>query len=69
MPIGDRLYRLAHIFTFAREVFGDEAFAREWLHTPQVGLNNCTPLYMMKTEAGTREVEELLGRIEHGVLA
>jgi putative toxin-antitoxin system antitoxin component (TIGR02293 family) len=68
-PVGDRLYRLAHIFALAREVLEDATLAREWVRTPQVGLNNRTPLEVMTTEVGAREVEDLLLRIEHGVLS
>ena len=66
---GDRLYRAAHIFAQATSVFGDDDLAREWLRTPQIGLNNKIPLDLIITGAGAREVEDLLGRIEHGVLS
>lgn len=65
----DRLYRLARIFSMAKEVLEDEGRAREWLHRPQIGLGGRVPLDMTETDAGTSEVENLLGRIEHGVLA
>lgn len=67
--VGDRLYRLANIFALARDVLEDDERAREWLQSPQIGLNNRTPLEVMLTEAGTREVEDLLGRIEYGVIS
>jgi putative toxin-antitoxin system antitoxin component (TIGR02293 family) len=63
----DRLYRLALIYSFAREVFEDDKMAREWLHKPQYGLGGRVPLEMLQTEAGAREVEDLLGRIEYGI--
>jgi putative toxin-antitoxin system antitoxin component (TIGR02293 family) len=66
---GDRLYRMARLYALAREVTGGEAQARVWLRSPQFGLGGQTPLESMLTEAGAREVEDLLGRIEHGVLA
>jgi putative toxin-antitoxin system antitoxin component (TIGR02293 family) len=65
----DRLYRLARIFALAEEVLEDREQAREWLRSPQVGLNNRVPFVLMETEAGAREVEDLLLRIEHGVLS
>ena len=65
----DRLYRLAVILSLAAEVLEEEELAREWLRTPQVGLNNRIPLDLLNTEAGAREVEDLLGRIENGVLS
>lgn len=69
LQVGDRLYRLARIFALAQDVLEDPARAREWLRTPQIGLNNRIPLDVMMTEAGAREVEDILTRIEYGVLA
>ncbi len=67
--ISDRLFRVAHIFALAKEALGSEESARTWLTSPQFGLNNRIPLDVLATKAGAREVEDLLGRIEYGVLA
>jgi putative toxin-antitoxin system antitoxin component (TIGR02293 family) len=67
--VGDQLYRAAHIFALATSVFGDEEGAHEWLRSPQFGLGNLVPLKLLTTGAGAREVEDLLGRIEHGTLS
>lgn len=64
---GDRLYRLARIVALAEEVLENEERARRWLREPQRGLGGRLPLNLLRTEAGAREVEDLLGRIEHGV--
>ena len=53
----------------ATSVFEDKAAARGWLTSPQIGLKGKEPLDLASSEAGAREVEDLLGRIEHGVLA
>lgn len=65
----DRLVRLAHLYAQAVEVLEDEDAARDWLKSPQVGLNNRVPLDLADTEVGAREVAGLLGRIEHGVIS
>jgi putative toxin-antitoxin system antitoxin component (TIGR02293 family) len=65
----DRLYRLARIYALAKDVLEDDGLACEWLWSPQVGLRNRIPLYLLTTEAGAREVEDLLGRIEYGVVS
>ncbi|MDI6793591.1 MAG: DUF2384 domain-containing protein [bacterium] len=67
--VGDRLFRATHLFALAKSVLGNADSAREWLRTSQIGLNNRVPLELMNTEAGTREIEDLLGRIEYGVLS
>jgi putative toxin-antitoxin system antitoxin component (TIGR02293 family) len=66
---GDRLYRIARLFLLATEVLEDAEAARDWLRSPRLGLADRTPLALMTTEAGSREVEALLLRIEHGVIA
>ena len=63
----DRVVRFARLMGKAMTVFGDEKDAREWLSAPQFGLGGAVPLDYAKTEVGAREVENLLGRIEHGV--
>ena len=64
---GDRLYRLARLMSIAEQVFEDRGRAHEWFRQPQLGLGNRKPLELIHTEVGAREVEDLLGRIEHGV--
>lgn len=66
---GDRLYRLARMVAFAEQVFEDPGRAHQWLREPQRGLGNRVPLVLMRSEAGAREVEDLLGRIEYGVFS
>jgi putative toxin-antitoxin system antitoxin component (TIGR02293 family) len=63
----DRLYRILYIFFKTVTTLEDTEEARIWLKTPQFGLGNEIPIDLLKTEAGTREIESLLGRIEHGV--
>jgi putative toxin-antitoxin system antitoxin component (TIGR02293 family) len=65
----DRLVRYIKILEIATEVFGDTQKAQSWLKRPQFGLAGEIPLELMKSEVGAREVESLLMRIEHGVLA
>jgi putative toxin-antitoxin system antitoxin component (TIGR02293 family) len=66
----DRVLRASKIFDMAEELFeGDTEAARKWLETPQPGLGGETPLDFASTEVGAREVENLIGRLEHGVFA
>lgn len=66
----DRVLRASTIFDMAVELFeGDMAAARKWLQTPQPGLGGESPLDFASTEVGAREVENLIGRLEHGVFA
>ena len=63
----DRLYRLARVFALAINVLEDKQQAIEWLNTPKIALDNQVPLSLLNTGVGSREVEKLLKRIEHGV--
>ncbi len=65
----DRLYRLARLYQLANDVLEDPGSAREWLRSTQIGLDNRIPLDLMTSEAGSREVEALLMRIEYGVIS
>ncbi len=67
--ISDRLYRLVHVFALANTVFEDSDRARQWLNESQKGLGWKVPFELMSTEPGSREVEDLLGRIEYSVIS
>lgn len=63
----DRVVRLARLFGLAAEALEGGDNARAWLTSPQFGLGGEVPLEHAGTEVGAREVEDLLGQIEHGV--
>ncbi len=65
----ERLYRIARLFRKSTSVFESEEEARSWLKRPQMRLGGKVPLEIARLEPGAREVERLLGRIEHGVPA
>jgi putative toxin-antitoxin system antitoxin component (TIGR02293 family) len=58
--------RLIHILSLAGRVWGNETDATEWLNSPHPELRGATPLSLLKTEAGGRAVEALLGALEFG---
>jgi len=63
----DRLFRLARLFERTVEVLGSESTARQWLQAEQHALGGRVPLEIARYEPGAREVERLLGRLEHGI--
>jgi putative toxin-antitoxin system antitoxin component (TIGR02293 family) len=65
----DRLYRLARVAAQAVVVFGTEEKASAWLRRPNRALNGDLPLRLLDTDVGTRQVEDVLGRIEYGVVS
>jgi putative toxin-antitoxin system antitoxin component (TIGR02293 family) len=66
----ERLLRISRVFEDAVDLFeGDVAAAVNWLNTPRKALDSQTPLAFSRTELGAREVENLIGRLEHGVFS
>jgi len=64
----DRLIRLSRLVGLALQLFeGDLEEMRAWLTTPHSALAGQAPLDFATTEIGAREVENLIGRIQHGV--
>jgi putative toxin-antitoxin system antitoxin component (TIGR02293 family) len=63
----DRLLRLLRTIARAEETFGNEEKARRWIRKPNRALEGEAPLEMLQTASGARLVEQVLGRIAHGV--
>lgn len=64
----DRVLRIARLAREAERVFGDAQKARLWLTSPSAVLGD-VPLRLLGSDAGAREVEEELGRIDWGDFA
>jgi putative toxin-antitoxin system antitoxin component (TIGR02293 family) len=65
----DRLYRIARVAAQAFAVFGAEDKAATWLRRPNRALNGELPMDLLDTDVGARQIEDILGRIEHGALS
>lgn len=64
----ERLLRISSIFEKAVALFeGDVDETLEWLTQPKKALGDKVPLNYSRSELGAREVENLIGRLEHGV--
>lgn len=65
----DRVYRVITAYRTALQLFeGDVDAARQWLNEPAKALGGNTPLQHLDTEAGADEIQDLIGRLEHGVI-
>jgi putative toxin-antitoxin system antitoxin component (TIGR02293 family) len=60
--------RLMSISVHAGEVFANQEKAIHWLQSPNPSLSGKTPLEAAQTDEGYQDVEDVLIRIEHGVL-
>jgi putative toxin-antitoxin system antitoxin component (TIGR02293 family) len=61
------LYHLAVLYEHALDVLGDAETVRNWFNTPEPDFADVSPLALLDTAPGIKEVDQLLGRIEHGV--
>ncbi len=68
LPVeSDRLARLAKILAYAIEVLGTQKKASRWLQKSNHALKMRPPIQLLDTDIGSVEVENLLGRIDHGI--
>jgi putative toxin-antitoxin system antitoxin component (TIGR02293 family) len=65
----DRLARVARLYELGIKVFGDPDKARRWLTKPKMRFEERTPLTLMHTDLGGRQVEEMLIQIDEGMFA
>jgi putative toxin-antitoxin system antitoxin component (TIGR02293 family) len=65
----DRLYRLSRVLAHAENVLGSRSRATQWLHRPNGALNGVTPLGLLDTDIGAHQVDDVLGRLEHGIFS
>jgi putative toxin-antitoxin system antitoxin component (TIGR02293 family) len=66
----ERLLRLSNVFEKSVSLFeGNVGAAVAWLKTPKRALGDKSPWTYLQTEIGAREVEDLIGELQHGVFA
>ena len=65
----DRLLRVSQVLDHASAVFDDDQDAVAWFSMTNHALSGETPLSLMDTDAGVRQVDDVLTRVEFGVFA
>lgn len=66
----DRIARIAVVIDAAEQLFeGHHGNAVAWLKRPVRALGGEVPLQLLMTEAGARDVLDVIGRLEHGVFS
>lgn len=66
----ERVARLARLWRMAREVWGSDEAARQFLSEPHMLLRRRRPIELAsQTEIGARMVEDILGRLQFGTAA
>jgi putative toxin-antitoxin system antitoxin component (TIGR02293 family) len=65
----ERLERLARLTALAEKVWDDPDLAHEFLVSPQPQLGGAKPVDLIRTDLGTRSVEDLLWALEYSLPA
>ena len=63
----DRVLRVIRALSSAEEIYGDRKRALAWMRRPHPRLRGRAPLSLLKTDTGSRMVEELLLQIDEGM--
>jgi putative toxin-antitoxin system antitoxin component (TIGR02293 family) len=63
----DRVLRVARVLAAAEAIYGDRERALAWLRRPHVRLQGRSPFSLLKTDTGSRIVEEMLVQIDEGM--
>lgn len=63
----DRVLRVIRVLALTESVYGGRERALAWLRKPHGRLEGRSPLALLKTDTGSRMVEELLIQIDEGM--
>ena len=63
----DRVMKIMRILSQTEKLYGSRERALAWLRNPNARLGGRAPLSLLKTDAGSRIVEELLVQIDEGM--
>lgn len=63
----DRVLRIIRVLALTESVYGSRKRALAWLRKPHARLDGRTPLSLLKTDTGSRIVEDLLIQIDEGM--
>jgi putative toxin-antitoxin system antitoxin component (TIGR02293 family) len=63
----DRVLRVIRVLSLTESIYGTRDLALDWLRKPNARLDGRAPLSLLKTDTGSRIVEELLIQIDDGM--
>ncbi len=65
--ISDQILQLADVYTKGEEVFGTSEKVSIWLEKSNKALGHKKPIELLSSSYGVQMVQNVLGRIEHGI--
>jgi putative toxin-antitoxin system antitoxin component (TIGR02293 family) len=63
----DRVLRVIRVLSLTESIYGSRDRALDWLRKPNARLDGRAPLSLLKTDTGSRIVEEMLIQIDEGM--
>lgn len=63
--VSDRVLQIASLYRYGNQVLSSSF--KEWLNTPLISLGGKKPFEFINNDTGISMINDLLGRIEHGV--
>ncbi|MNG40502.1 hypothetical protein D3C84_1291050 [compost metagenome] len=68
MDESDCLFRFIHIIAMSEAIFEDDEKSRRWLLKSKSHFAGKSPMAMLSTSQGTRQVEEMLIQLAEGLV-
>ncbi|VXB82079.1 MULTISPECIES: antitoxin Xre/MbcA/ParS toxin-binding domain-containing protein [Maribacter] len=65
----DKGYEISKLISYGEKVFGEKSNFQKWLNSESKALGNLTPKSLLETKEGIQQVNDELGRIEHGIFS
>jgi putative toxin-antitoxin system antitoxin component (TIGR02293 family) len=66
-PASEKLLRLADLYARGYSLFGTKEKFQEWISSPNMALENQTPISLLDNHYGLDMIESLIGRMEYGI--
>lgn len=67
IPLSERIIALAELYSFGYEVFEDQDKFNAWMFHPNQALGGAIPFDFIDNIYGREEIQNLIGRIAHGI--
>jgi len=69
ISVSEKALELSRLYLRGYAAFGDKDNFKAWMRSPVMALNNLTPLSYLDTQFGFELVEQVIGRISHGIVS
>ena len=67
--VSEKIIEISQLYAYGFDVFGSEENFNSWMKMENIAFGYVTPVSLLDTSFGIELVRNLLGQIEHGILA